>query len=209
MQIFDPNVLIVLEGPEGAGKTTMAKRLAEEIGARYLREPGGDDVSEAIRKVLLNPAHKGMSSLAEFFLFQASRAQFVRNILTPALKETHVILDRYSLSTMAYQITGRRLPMAACLSAIELATDGLVPDLTLLLMCSYETGKSRQVAAGKVADRLESETRDFHDRVASGYRNFAQCLPTWNINLLEVDAMSEEEVFSSILPRAERVIGVR
>lgn len=195
-------MFILFEGPEGSGKTTMAKRLVAQGAGRatYLREPGGSLVSEAIREVLLDPAHAGMSPLAEFFLFQAARAEFVRKTLVPLLNTKHeVVLDRYALSTMAYQIAGRGLPMAPCLSAMELATGGLVPDITFLLMCSYENGKARRLVAGKVPDRLEAEDASFHRKVIQGYRDFANLLPDWNIVTIETDHFPEDAVFNRIM----------
>lgn len=195
-------MFILFEGPEGSGKTTMAKRLVaqEADRATYLREPGGPPVGESIRKVLLDPAHAGMSPLAEFFLFQAARAEFVQKTLVPLLDAKHeVVLDRYSLSTMAYQIAGRGLPVAPCLSAMELATGGLVPDITFLLMCSYENGKARQLAAGKSPDRLEAEDASFHRKVIQGYRDFANLLPDWNIVTIETDHFPEDVVFNRIM----------
>ena len=198
-------MFILFEGPEGSGKTTMALRLFQHTKrgtdrVTYTREPGGQQVSEAIRKVLLNPVHAGMSPLAEFFLFQAARAEFVQKTLVPLLDAKHeVIQHRYSLSTMAYQIAGRGLPVAPCLSAIELATGGLIPDITFLLMCSYENGKARQLAAGKSPDRLEAEDASFHRKIIQGYRNFANLLPDWNIVTIETDHFPEDVVFNRIL----------
>jgi dTMP kinase len=198
--------LILFEGPEGAGKTSIAKRLAKQFAnagtdVTYLREPGGDAVGEAIRGVLLNPAFKGlMEPMAEFFLFQASRAQFVRRMVQPLLKAGKtVILDRYSLSTMAYQVAARGLPLAQCLTAIEIATGGLIPDVTFLLTCSFETGRERQAAAGKKPDRLEAEDPSFHHAVLRGYQDFARVLPDWNIKTIDTDPLSENRVFEQVL----------
>jgi dTMP kinase len=198
-------VLLLFEGPEGAGKTTIAKRLTEqyrEIGikATYLREPGGDKVGEAIRGVILDKEFKDiMEPMTEFFLFQASRAQFVRRMIKPLLSRGHhVIMDRYSLSTMAYQVAARGLPLVECLSAIQIATGGLIPDLTFLLTCSYETGRERQRLAGKEPDRLEAEDPDFHRRVLKGYQDFARILPDWNIKTIDTESLSKEEVLSRV-----------
>lgn len=199
-------MLILFEGPEGVGKTTHAQRLAKEyvdagIDAMYLREPGGDKIGESIRSLILNVEFKDqMEPMAEFFLFQASRAQFVRRTVRPLLdRGCTVVLDRYSLSTMAYQIAARGLPLVQCLSAIDTATGGLVPDVTLLLTCSYETGRERQQAAGKEPDRLESEGIRFHRAVLEGYKDFARILPEWNIHVIDTDPLSQERVFQRVL----------
>lgn len=197
---------ILFEGPEGAGKTVNAKRLAQQIQASgspatYLREPGGDKVGEAIREVILRKDFKGlMEPMAEFFLFQASRAQFIRRMVRPLLDAGHtVVLDRYSLSTMAYQIAARGLPLVQCLSAIDIATGGLVPDITFLLTCSYEVGRERQEQAGKEPDRLEAEDPDFHRRVLKGYEDFSRILPDWNVHTIDTDPLSEQRVYQRVL----------
>jgi dTMP kinase len=198
-------MLILFDGPESAGKTTTAKRLVDHLKsggnhALYVREPGGNAVCEAIRGVLLDPQHKGMEPLTEFFLFIASRAQVLSAVVRPALDAgADVVLDRYSLSTMAYQIAGRGLPLAPCLGALELATKGLVPDRTFLLTCSYETSHARQVAAGKKLDRLEQEGEAFHRRVIYAYEGFARLLPDWNIRHIQTDGLSLDGVFHRVL----------
>jgi len=198
-------MLILFDGPESAGKTTISHRLVEHlkssgVNALYVREPGGNAVCEAIRTVLLNPQHKGMEPLTEFFLFLASRAQVLSAVVRPALAaSTTVVLDRYSLSTMAYQIAGRGLPLALCLSALELATKGLVPDKTFLLTCTYETSRARQEAQGKKLDRLEQEGESFHRRVIGAYEGFARLLPDWNIANIATDGFSLDGVFHRVL----------
>lgn len=199
-------MLMLYEGPEGAGKTDNATRMVKHlqdagVKAKYLREPGGDVVGEAVRAVLLNKEFKGlMEPMAEFFLFQGSRAQFVRRTVRPLLDQgVTVVLDRYSLSTMAYQIAARGLPLAPCLTAIDIATGGLIPDITFLLMCSYETGRERQALAGKAPDRLEAEDPSFHRKVIKGYEDFASILPDWNIYTIQTDPLSRDRVFERTL----------
>lgn len=199
-------MFIVIEGPESAGKTSNSKRLVEYLvrqgfNAVYVREPGGDRIAESIRGLLLNPDHKGLLvPLAELFLFLASRAQVLENVVRPKLAENCiVVLERYSLSTMAYQIAGRGLPMAQCLSALDLATGGLVPDRTFLLTCTHETSCLRQQADGKRLDRFELETESFHRRVIAAYDGFASVLPHWNIHRISTDAKEPDAVFGEIL----------
>jgi dTMP kinase len=198
--------LDLIDGPESAGKTTNAKRLVahlRSVGRRveYVREPGTDEVAEEVRKVLLKRRAEGkVVPLAEFFLFLASRAQVLATTVRPLLAAgITVVLDRYSLSTIAYQVAGRQLPLAPCLSALELATGGLVPDVTILLTCSFETSCARQKADGKELDRLELEGEDYHRRVIQAYSDFAPILPTWNIHTIQTDGLTKDGVFEQIL----------
>lgn len=201
-------MLILFEGGEGVGKSTTAKRLFNHMQSAQepillLREPGvkpGDgSVGEAIRSILLDPKCRDMEPLCEFFLFQASRAQFVRQQLMPALaaKQT-VILERFALSTMVYQIAARGLPLAPCLSAIELATEGLVPDITFVLTCSYERSHARVAQRGGM-DRIEREPPEFHRKVLEAYESFSRILPYWNIHTIHTDTLPEEDVFQKVL----------
>jgi len=202
-------MFILFEGGEAVGKTTTARRLVSHLEAAgqrvlYLREPGtrpGEkSVEEGIREILKDPSYRDMTPLTEFFLFQASRAQFVRKVLEPALMTKHtVVLDRYALSTMAYQIAGRNLPLGPCLSAIELATGGRVPDITFLLTCSYERSRARMEGEGRALDRLELEGEQFHRRVLTAYEDFARLLPDWNVHTIHTDALPAEDVFQRVL----------
>src|ERR1051325_8531880 len=130
--------LIVLEGPEGAGKTTQLRRRGEWSSAKKkdvitAREPGGTPLGDEIRKLLLDPA-SDITPRAESLLFMASRAQLVEKEIGPALtRGAIVLLDRFFLSTYAYQVAGRGLPHEDIVAANRLATDGLRPDATLLL----------------------------------------------------------------------------
>ena len=173
-------LFLVLEGIEGAGKTTQAARLAawlEELGMKVAatREPGGTAVGEAVRAVLLDHAGLDVPPECELLLVLAARAAFVREVVRPALARGEmVVADRFSLSTLAYQGHGRRLDLAEVRRLDAFARGGLEPDLTLLLDLRLEEGMRRQQAAGKRGDRIEHAGRAFHDRVAAGYRALAQ-----------------------------------
>src|ERR1700742_3601375 len=136
-------LLIVLEGPEGAGKTTQLRLLAEWLGARgedvvAVREPGGTVVGNEIRRLLLDPA-SDIVPRSEALLFMASRAQLVEREIRPAIANgSLVLLDRYFLATYAYQGMGRGISESLLRAANAMATDGLVPDLTLLLTLPVE-----------------------------------------------------------------------
>src|SRR5213592_1494278 len=173
--------LIVFEGAEGAGKTTQIRLLAERLGAVgvacvAVREPGGTPVGDAIREILLHP-EKEITAATEALLFMASRAELIAREIQPALAEgTVVLVDRFFLSTYAYQIVGRGLPETEVRAANRLATRGLVPDLTLLQDVQAAEGLGRADARG-TRDRIERTGDDFHERVNRAFREFAD--PEW------------------------------
>jgi dTMP kinase len=170
--------LVVFEGGEGAGKSTQLQRLAarltrDGIPNAVYREPGGTPVGDRIREILLH-SDLPLAPAAEATLFVASRAQLVHSVVKPALAAgQHVLLDRFLLSTYAYQIHGRGLPSRELRAANELATGGLVPDLTILLRLSVNEGLDRAGKRGE-ADRFEKADRGFHDRVAAAFDQFAE-----------------------------------
>ena len=167
---------LVVEGPEGAGKSTLIRGLAEryrEAGATPLlvREPGGTPVAERLRELLLDPAHP-IESVSELFLFLAARAELVTQVIRPALaRGVTVLADRFQLSTEAYQCGGRGLERGLFLAANRAATGGLEPDLTLVLDLPPELGFDRIRRAGQGFDRIERAGPEFHDRVSAVFRN--------------------------------------
>jgi len=169
--------LIVLEGAEGAGKSTQLRLLAEWLGARgetvvAVREPGGTVIGDEIRRLLLDP-ETDVVPRAEALLFMASRAQLVEREIRPALAaDATVLVDRFFLSTYAYQGVGRGIPEAELRAANAIATTGLVPDVTLLLRMPVAAGLARAARRGG-HDRMERAELAFHERVARAFETFS------------------------------------
>jgi dTMP kinase len=200
--------LLVFEGAEGAGKTTQIRLLAEHmttagVACVAVREPGGTPVGDAIREILLDPERQ-ITAPTEALLFMASRAELIAREIRPSLEEGKaVLLDRFFLSTYAYQIVGRGLPEEEVRAANRLATAGLVPDLTLLIDIAPSKGLQRADARG-TRDRMERADDDFHRRVAEAFRSFAD--PAWQrshpecgpIKLIDGNG-DENEVFSRVV----------
>lgn len=186
---------LVLEGVEGAGKTTQARLLVEwlrEEGVPCVlaREPGGTAVGEAIREILLDREGLEMPAATELLLILAARAAYVREVVRPALeKGLLMISDRFQLSTFAYQGGGRGLDLSEVRRLNAFATGGLEPDLTLVFDVPAEEGRARQELDGKVRDRIEGEGADFLDRVAAAYRTLGRDEP----GAILVDATPPEE----------------
>jgi dTMP kinase len=170
----EPGAFIAIEGPDGAGKTTLAGALARRIRAagfavEEVREPGGTPLAEAARRAVLDHT-LAASPAAELFLILAARADLVAKVIRPALAAGRVVVsDRFDLSTAAYQVAGRGLAARPVLVANALATGGLKPDLTLVLDLGAAVGMARLVGAGRGADRIEQASDGLHDRVAAAF----------------------------------------
>lgn len=184
-----PGKFITFEGPEGSGKSTHAAFLADAMKtAGYsvvsVREPGGTRVGEAIRKLLsrADDAKEPMCRETELFLFLASRAQLVRSVIVPALRDgSHVVCDRFADSTTAYQGYGRACDLDALAAMNSFSVQGLVPDVTILLDVDPVSGlkrvERRDARSGAVKDRIELESIEFHERVRAGYQELARMNP--------------------------------
>lgn len=179
------NGFVTIEGIEGAGKTTLARRLAEWLEARgaacrLAREPGGTRAGEMIRSILLDRSAP-LAPEGELMLFEAARLQIMDEIVLPALNSGQwVILDRFCDSTTAYQGYGRGLDLDWIRSMNQRACRGRMPDVTLLLDIGPEEGlrRARSAAeAGAPPDRFETETRDFMERVREGLLELARNAP--------------------------------
>jgi dTMP kinase len=184
-------ILVSLEGVEGAGKSTLADELERrfvERGREVLRrrEPGGTSLGEAVRAVVLDPAHGEVSPWSELFLMLAARAQLVQEVVEPALAAGKVVLlDRFADASTAYQGAGRGLGIEQVRELNRIATRGRMPHRTLLLDLDPAEGRRRQLEA---PDRMEREALDFHARVRAGYLRLAKDEPD---RFVVVDAAQE------------------
>lgn len=163
---------VVFEGGDGSGKTTQARWLADQKKCVLTFEPYG---GLNLRSLLLDTSNSDLSDKAEALLFAADRAQHVHKIIRPALKEGQdVVCDRYIGSSLAYQAYGRGLDLKEVFQLSNFATDGLLPDLVLLLHIPYETYLERLQASRLDLTRFDQETADFHSRVIEGYLKLAE-----------------------------------
>lgn len=196
---------ITFEGPEGGGKSTQIRELAAWLEDRgcpltRTREPGGTPLGDMIRKVIFSPESVDLTAEAELLLFNASRAQLVRQQIRPALEAGRIVLcDRYVDASLVYQGYGQGLPLAQVQAVNAFATGGLVPDLTLLLDLDPAVGLERRrvgAAAGAEWNRLDREALAFHRRVHAGYHALAAAEPArWRI----IDASPAPEVVQRAL----------
>jgi dTMP kinase len=166
---------IAFEGGEGTGKSTQARILAEGLGALLTREPGGTGLGERIRHLVLDTGVDAVGSRAEALLFAAARAQHVEEVIRPSLEAgRHVVTDRFLDSSVAYQGHGRGLPADEIADLSRWATDGLVPDVVVLLEVGPEVVARR---LDRPLDRLEATGGDFHRLVGDGFRALAAADP--------------------------------
>jgi dTMP kinase len=177
--VSDRGLFLVLEGVEGAGKSTQARMLADWLGSLHIphrlsREPGGTPVGEAIRHVLLDSGALEVPDETELLLMLAARAAFVRKLVRPTLDSGHIMIaDRFELSTLAYQGAGRGLGIEAIRPLNQFATGGLRPDLTIVFDLPVSEGSERQQRSGKGRDRIEGEGARFLEAVRAGYLKLA------------------------------------
>lgn len=172
-------LFIVFDGIDGCGKSTQLARAAERLAKDgrdvvTTREPGGTEISEKIRSVILSADHAAMVDECELLLYAAARAQHVREKILPALKRGDIVLcDRFDIATYAYQGFGRGVPVSLLENINKIATGGLQPDVTFIFDISVESALKRLAAMKKSRDRLESGGKEFFSRVAPGYRTLA------------------------------------
>jgi dTMP kinase len=175
-------IFVSFEGIEGTGKTIQSKLLYEYLIKRGIKvilteEPGGTQIGLKIREMLLSVEHKEMIPIAELLLYNASRAQHIKEVILPAIdKGAVVVTDRFTDSTVAYQGYGRGIDLNLINSIQKIVTAGLQPHITILLDLDVEVGLKRNKGINKT-DRLELEDIEFHKRVRSGYLEIASKEP--------------------------------
>jgi len=205
-------LLITFEGIEGSGKSTQVARLAdrlrkhlspvvtarEKFNVAITREPGGTEMGNALRDLLLDLRHTDLRPRAELFLYLAGRSQHLETVIRPLLAQGTIILcDRFSDATVAYQGYGRRLLSPVFNRMVDYAADNLQPDLTLLLDLDPRTALSRVNGRGE-PNRLDRETLAFHTRVRRGYRDLADRFPR---RIKMIDAKPPEDVVADQIER--------
>lgn len=184
-------IFITLEGGEGAGKSTLLKGLCAHLESRGIapvltREPGGTQLGEGVRELVLSQRHGEICAESELLLMFAARAQLVREVLRPALEAGRCVLcDRFADASYAYQGGGRGQPIERIAALEAWAVDGLRPDLTLLLDIPVVTGR-RRIAARAASDRIEKEATPFFERVREAYRARAAADPA-RFRLIDAD----------------------
>lgn len=202
-------LFITLEGGDGSGKTTQAELLEEWLEGRgrtvlRTREPGGTDVGVEVREIVLH--HRGdIAPRAEALLYAADRAHHVATVVRPALERGEIVIqDRYIDSSVAYQGAGRVLDPAEVRFVSEWATEGLRPDLTILLDLDADAARARLDRARTRYDRLEAEASDFHDRVRTAYLDLAAAEPE---RFLVVDAtLAVDDIAAAIRGRVAGLV---
>ncbi len=192
---------------EGSGKTTQIQRLKKYLARRGIpckvtREPGGVPIGEKVRRILLDPDHREMAPMTELLLYEASRAQHVKEAIKPFLKKGGIVLcDRFSDATLAYQGYGRRLDLKWIQRLNHLSSQGVRPDVTILLDCPSDVGLKRAIQRNRTLkqereERFEREEIQFHRRVRKGYLAIARKEPR-RVKVIDT-RQGEEKVFEKI-----------
>src|SRR5574337_670982 len=200
-------ILITLEGPEGAGKTTILQQILPiltQVGVAILttREPGGIRIAESIREIILAPENTAIDGKTELLLFAAARRQHLNEKVRPALAEGKiVIIDRFIDSSVAYQGYARGIDVADVETINTFATDGLLPDLTLYFDVDTEVGLSRVMTGEREVNRLDLEAQEMHQKVRAGYQAIAKANPK---RIVTIDAsQAVDQVLSTTLRSEE------
>jgi len=198
---------IVIEGIDGSGKSTHQRQLCKwlrEIGYEVVstREPGGTQLGESVRTILLSRESR-LCDKSELLLFMAARGQSVHQIMLPAIRAGKIVVSgRYFFSSLAYQGFARGLPLDALIEIAMFATDGLIPDLTILIDLDVKTALSR--IRVETFDRIEREAVEFHQKVRSGYLKLSKD-PRWKMKVVD-GSKSIVEVHTQIKALVKEVL---
>lgn len=201
-------IFITLEGMDASGTTTQRKKIQQVLEERGLvlgkdfvltREPGGTDISEQIRTLLLDPTYKGqMDDVTEMYLYAASRSNHVKNVILPSLDDGKIVIsERFVDSSLVYQGVARNLGVDTVFQMNQLALHNVMPDLTFYLIVSQEVSEARQQKSHRVKDRLEQEGKKFFDTIGIAYQDLAKRFPD-RVVLIDADR-SIEEVHEEIM----------
>ncbi|TCS88754.1 dTMP kinase [Keratinibaculum paraultunense] len=202
-------IFIALEGPDGSGKSTIMKLLNDYFTERNIdvivtREPGGTEIGEEIRRIILDNRYDNMLPETEALLYAASRGQHVHEKILPALNEGKIVIcERFILSSLAYQGVGRNLGIKEVKMINDFAIKGIRPDLTLFFSVDPEITLKRKIYI-KGGDRLEREGYEFHNKVYEGYMKLLKMNPA-NVKIIDA-TKSIEEVFKQSIYYIENIL---
>ncbi len=183
-----PGKFLVLEGPDGCGKSTLLEAVRRHlenqgVSATFVRDPGGTEIGQQLRQVLLNPENRDMGNMTELLLYVASRAQLVAEVIRPARARGEAIIsDRYFISTLAYQGAEQWLAAGRLREIVALGVEDAVPDHVIILDVPVAVGLSR---VGKDQDRIEAKGREFHEKVRRGYLDYAATAPPGTVTVVD------------------------
>lgn len=202
-------IFITFEGNDGSGKTTISTKVYENLKNKgypvlYTREPGGIEIAEQIRSIILDPNNTEMDARTEALLYAASRRQHLIEKVLPALKQGKIVLcDRFIDSSLAYQGVGRNIGMKEVFDMNAFAIEGHMPDVTIFLSVSLKTGMKRVAQRGNL-DRMDQESMEFHKRVAEGYESVKL---KYADRMVMIDAEQEmEKVYEATLRQVEEIL---
>lgn len=197
-------IFIVLEGPDGSGKSTMAHKIGQHFSEKgreieFTREPGGTDISEKIRELILDRNNTEMNYRTEALLYAAARAQLVSEKIIPWLEEGKIVIsERFVYSSLVYQGLGRGLGIDEIKKINDFGTSGLKPDMVLLLDVNPEKALNRKLNIDG-GDRIENEHISFHREVYEGYKKLAQFCP-------EIKTINAERTIEEIFEEIKNII---
>jgi len=206
-------LFITFEGIDGAGKSIQANALFQRLKknrypVRLIREPGGPQISEKIRSILLDSQNDNMNPVTELLLYESARAQLIDEIIHPALSLNEIIIsDRFTDSTLAYQGYGRSIPLSIIQKINKLVCGDIHPDRTFLLDISWDISLHRRSQIPAASDRMEKEQMEFFNRVRNGYLQIAESDP---IRICFLDGSKsvselEQEIFQNVLILLKKV----